>query len=245
MATDSHVFEGTCCTCDKPARFVADTDWFRDALRCEHCQSIPRERALIYVVETLYPRWREFAIHESSPAHRGASVKLATAPGYVASQLHADLPLGAKTPHGWLNQDLERLTFDDESFDLVITQDVLEHVFDLRAVCREVARTLRPGGAHIFTAPLVNKGARSEERARREPDGSVTHLAEPEYHGNPTDPRGSLVTWHYGYDLPALIQEASGLPTLIFHLDRIDLGIRAEYIEVMATVKPPRAPHSA
>lgn len=231
------VFDGFCCTCDQPTRFVAQNEWFRDHLLCEHCGSIPRERALIHVIEQLYPGWQGLKIHESSPVARGASIKLARAAGYVSSQYRAEMPLGERSPDGWINQDLEQMTFADECFDLVITQDVMEHVFDLDEVCREISRTLRPGGAHIFTVPLINKGRPTEQWARREPDGSITHLGKPEYHGNPVDEKGALVTWHYGFDLAAMIQKACGLPTIIFHLDRIDLGIRAEYIEVLATLK--------
>lgn len=120
----------------------------------------------------------------------------------------------------------------------MVTQDVMEHVFDIdRAFC-EIARTLKPGGYHIFTTPLVAKGRPTLQRAARRPDGSIEYLAEPEYHGNPVDPGGSLVTWHYGYDLAARVLQTSGLPTLIVQLDRLDLGIRAEYIEVMVSTKP-------
>ena len=33
----------------------------------------------------------------------------------------------------------------------------------------------------------------------------------PEYHGNPVSDKGALVTFHYGYDLPELIREWSGM----------------------------------
>jgi SAM-dependent methyltransferase len=43
------------------------------------------------------------------------------------------------------------------AFDLYLTQDVFEHLFDPAAAFREIARTLRTGGAHVFTTPLVRK----------------------------------------------------------------------------------------
>ena len=54
-------------------------------------------------------------------------------------------------------ENLEHLSFDNETLDLHITQDVFEHLFDPAAAFREIARTLRPGGAHVFTTPLVQK----------------------------------------------------------------------------------------
>jgi SAM-dependent methyltransferase len=47
-------------------------------------------------------------------------------------------------------EDLQALTFADESIDLHITQDVFEHLLDPRAAFREIARTLRVEGAHIL-----------------------------------------------------------------------------------------------
>jgi hypothetical protein len=119
-----------------------------------------------------------------------------------------------------------------------VTQDVFEHVFDIDAALREIARTLKPGGAHLFTTPLVRKAYSSEPRARRRPDGSIDHLAPPEYHRNPMDPNGSLVTWHFGFDLAERILRVAGMPTLIVEMDRIDWGIRAKFIEVLASFKP-------
>ena len=130
-----------------------------------------------------------------APIGRGASEKLREAAGYEASQYFPSLPPGERTPPGWINQNAENLTYAGDTFDLVVTQDVFEHIFDIDAALREIGRTLRSGGAHVFTTPLVNKARPTECRASRAPDGSIRHHAEPEYHGNPVDPDGSLVTW--------------------------------------------------
>jgi 2-polyprenyl-6-hydroxyphenyl methylase/3-demethylubiquinone-9 3-methyltransferase len=45
---------------------------------------------------------------------------------------------------------LERLPFTDGAFDAVVAADVLEHVPDLPAVIRELARVLAPGGSLVF-----------------------------------------------------------------------------------------------
>lgn len=51
--------------------------------------------------------------------------------------------------------DAQRLPFSDESFDLVVTVDVIEHVPDSRAMAREVARVLKPGGRALLTCPIT------------------------------------------------------------------------------------------
>ncbi len=116
---------------------------------------------------------------------------------YTASQYIPSMPFGEVHPDGFVNQDLENQTFADESFDLVITQDVFEHIFHPDRAIREIARTLRPGGAHIMTVPIVNKASPATRRASLV-DGEVTHYAEPQYHGNPVGD-GALVTVDWGY----------------------------------------------
>jgi SAM-dependent methyltransferase len=49
--------------------------------------------------------------------------------------------------------DLSSLPFKDNSFDLVVSRSVVEHLENPRAVFREFGRTLRPGGRLIFTTP--------------------------------------------------------------------------------------------
>jgi hypothetical protein len=113
--------------------------------------------------------------------------------------------------------------------------------FDPAAASREIARTLRPGGAHVFTIPLVRKNEPTRFCASLAPDGTVVHLVEPpEYHGNPISSEGSLVTVNWGYDITNFIFETSGLFTEIVFLDILECGIRTEYIEVLITRKFPR-----
>lgn len=126
---------------------------------------------------------------------------------------------------------------DDECIDLHITQDVMEHVFNSDAAFREIARTLKPGGAHVFTVPIVNKHSPSQVRAQLGADGKIVHLMPPIYHGNPVNAEGALVTVDWGFDICQRIFDASGLFTHIVHLDDLSHGIRAEYIEVLVSIK--------
>lgn len=53
----------------------------------------------------------------------------------------------------------------DQSFDVVIACDVLEHVPDDLAAMREIHRVLRPGGTAILTVPQRDPPARTDEDA--------------------------------------------------------------------------------
>jgi SAM-dependent methyltransferase len=47
----------------------------------------------------------------------------------------------------------ERLPFADDSFDLILSNEVIEHVADDRAAVAEMARVARPGGRVVIFAP--------------------------------------------------------------------------------------------
>lgn len=230
---------GICPICEKSVHFKSTSAWLRDNFICSGCQSIPRERALMQVIKMYYPNYANLSIHESSPCHRGTSPKLkAECIGYSASQYFPDVVRGEVSQEsGWRCEDLENMTFPDASFDLFVTQDVMEHIFDPSKAFQEIARVLKPGGAHIFTVPIINKEKSSECWASRGEDGNVIYHHEPEYHGNPVDASGSLVTMHWGYDLAEFIMREAKTPTTIVVLDNLSLGIRAEYIEVLVSRK--------
>jgi hypothetical protein len=230
---------GHCDICEGPVVFHSDFKWFRDHLLCLVCNSVPRERALMRVIDLYMPDYSRKKVHESSPGGRGVSSKLGrNCPGYSYSHYFPDVPLGTvHSQRGERCESLEALTFADNTFDLFITQDVMEHVFDPAAAFREIARVLKPGGMHILTVPLVNKTAPSRRRAALEPDGAIRHIAEPAYHGNPIDDQGSLVTMDWGYDIIGFIRNESGLSAHMLTIDEIERGIRAEYIEVLVCLK--------
>ena len=97
-------------------------------------------------------------------------------------------------------EDLCALSFPDESFDVVVTSDVLEHVPDLPKSLGEMARILKPGGLALSTFPFT-WAASGWEKARIAED-QIVYLCPPEYHGNPMDPEGgSLVFTIPGWDI--------------------------------------------
>jgi SAM-dependent methyltransferase len=228
-------WRGRCPICEQDTVFEARNAWFRDHLICQSCPggSIPRERAIMRVMRELAPDWKQRSIHEGSPSSRGASVILARdCVDYAPTQFYPDVPRGTYRD-GVRCEDLERQTFDDESFDLVITQDVMEHIFHPDRACREIWRTLKPGGLYLHTTPIYKDRVTTERRASIGTDGKVVHLAEPEYHGNPIDPKGSLVTFHYGYDLADLIAEWTPFDVEIRRFHQRSGGIIAEFSEVV------------
>lgn len=198
-------FSGTCPICDSQDGFESADDWLRDHLFCRGCGSIPRERALAWALEQMCPSWREIAVHECSPADRPISNWIAReAEHYTPSQFFPDVPRG-ESRDGVRSEDLEALSFGDETLDLHLHLDVMEHVNRPDRCLIEMARTLRPGRMAIFTTPVYQDKSATQRRAILFPEGAE-HIHAPEYHGNPISDDGALVTFHFGADIVDLMR---------------------------------------
>lgn len=97
-------------------------------------------------------------------------------------------------------EDLQNLSFPDDVFDVVTTNDVLEHVPSIDEALGEICRVLKPGGWHVGTAPFAVGQYDSIRRAELT-NGQINFLTDPEYHGNPLDEKGSLVFEVPGWDI--------------------------------------------
>lgn len=230
------LFFGYCPICERRTVFVKEGTWLRDQYKCLGCYSIPRWRALIHVLNTHFPNWRDLAIHESSPGGTSSTKIARECKNCVQSYFYPDVPLGSM--HGGFRcEDLENQTFPDATFDLVISQDVFEHVLDPARGFSEIARTLKPGGAHVFTAPWYYWKP-TLVRAKRDESGQIVHLEKPDYHGNPIDASGSLVVTEWGTDFCEFMDRASGLKTTVIHPYDPRLGLEAEFLDVFISRKP-------
>jgi SAM-dependent methyltransferase len=187
------------------------------------------------VLETHFPRWREeMSIHESSPGSASSEKIARECKHYTATQYFPDVPSG-QTHLGFRCENLEAQTFADGQFDLVITQDVLEHILHPGKALAEIARTLKPGGAHLFTVPWYY-WKKTDIRAVEE-DGEIIHRLPPEYHGNPISREGSLVVSEWGRELIDYIYRESGLTTTVLRIYNPRMGIEAKFIEVFISQK--------
>lgn len=102
-------------------------------------------------------------------------------------------------------EDLTHLTYETHRFDVVLSSETLEHVPDLNAALKEGRRVLKPGGVHLFTAPVRPGLAHSYARRRYRPDGSIEEI-KPLCH--PGGDVGYPVVTEFGRDLPAIVEAA-------------------------------------
>jgi SAM-dependent methyltransferase len=227
--------EGFCPICEAKAQFTANHEWLRDYYLCQTCGTCPRQRALVTVLNNILPNWKGLSIHESSPC---IDYYERHCFGYSKSFFYQDVPLGQYHVSGNRCENLECLTFDDESFDIFITQDVMEHVFNPDLVVKEVMRVLTFGGLYIFTAPKHKNIIYSYPRSLLR-EGQIINLREPMFHDDPIDPDGCLVTWDYGADFEDLLKRWGGYLVSTHVIRDRRLGIDGEFLEVFYIFKLP------
>ncbi|MDK2921211.1 MAG: hypothetical protein PWR24_768 [Desulfonauticus sp.] len=233
-----YIVKGYCPICEKKVQFKSNRKWLRDNYLCEICGSIPRERALMYVLKQIFGyNYTNLIIHESSPIDRGTSLKLKKeCKSYIQSHFFPDKK--DKKNGDFYNIDLQNQWFDSEQFDCVITQDVMEHLPNPELALKEIYRTLKKGGYYIFTVPLVNKFNNTLRWADIDAKGNIVWYYSEEYHGNPINSKGSPVFWHFGYDITHLIRKwEERFVTIIFSIENKYLGIEGEYNEVIVCKK--------
>ncbi|MBU8544285.1 MULTISPECIES: methyltransferase domain-containing protein [Roseomonadaceae] len=234
-----------CPVCGSARLTPVEEAGLRESIRCHSCYALGRSQAVAQVLlqrfgqsaeQTLVELLRrapELRVHELGFVGGIAEVMRGWH-GYSSSEYFDDVPLGEPGPQGVRCEDVTRLTYDPESFDVVLSQDVMEHVPDPRRGFAETFRVLRPGGAHIFTVPQDRDLRHSVTRARLGPNG-VEHLLPATYHGDPVRDEGALVFTDYGLDLPGIVESAG------FVLQEHEVWIpgAAAALRVFEAVKPP------
>jgi SAM-dependent methyltransferase len=118
------------------------------------------------------------------------------------------------------HQDLCALTFPESSFDVVLCNELFEHVPQLELAFLEIARVLRPGGRLVATCPLAFGQEDSIHKARHNPEtGQPDLLGEPERHGDPIRPvGGSLVYRIPGWEVLDQLREAGFAAARMHHV---------------------------
>jgi GT2 family glycosyltransferase/SAM-dependent methyltransferase len=194
-----------CCSCCASGRTeaVARTVLRRFAVAGESCLAeLTRQRSDLCIYEV--------------GSIGGFAETLRGQPGYTISDYFEGVPRGAAGPGGVRCEDLTNLTFPADSFDVIISRDVIEHAPSPSCAFAEVARVLKPGGSHFFTVSRYRGQSQSAMQAK---------------------PEGALFCADYGMDLGRM-HETAGLH-LIDHEVPVLGGKACRSLRIFEAVKIP------
>ncbi len=225
---------GKCNICGKSTIFICiDAKTVRNNMYCPFCKSSSRKRHVAkLLINKVIPDISSLA-EVLSNKHLDNLDKLNiynadvndafyhalhSATSYYCSSYVPNVEIGTEIREQVFCQDLEKLTFASEEFDVVITEDVFEHIRDYEKAFREVYRVLKTGGYHIFTIPcffdkptLVRVDTSGEEDI---------HLLPPEYHGDKI--RGKILAYRtFGIDIFAILEKI-GFETMVDFSNYLD-----------------------
>lgn len=204
------VLGGWCAACGRDALFALDgavgeePNW-RESLTCNHCGMTARWRSSAHLYALLagaHAPGPVYMTEQATPLHALMRARL---PGLIGSEyLGPGVAGGALVERHGLSlrhEDVTALSMADASLGAILSFDVLEHVPDWRAALREFARTLKPGGLLLLTAPFHFGARDTVVRARIGADGGIEHLLPPVYHGDPLSTDSVLCYQEFAWDL--------------------------------------------
>jgi SAM-dependent methyltransferase len=211
QGVDRFTLPGFCVVCNRMSQFATDrlfaaTDaagrtipaW-RERQVCQ-CGFNCRQRATFHMLTQLPGLTRDANVCSTD---RGAIFRHVRSafPRAVALE-----PPKART--GAVVSAAPRFTFADNSLDCIFAQELLEHVPDVRATLREMARCLRPFGWLLLAPNLAFDRSASTVRASEDASGNVTHHLPPVHHPDATDGRPVLAYHEFGWDLLTTLRES-------------------------------------
>lgn len=162
---------------------------------------------------------------------------LSGAPAYTCSEYFGSDRQPGEIVNGIRNEDLQRLSFPDASFNVILSSDVLEHMPEPYVAHREIFRVLKPGGRHIFTVPY-NPNAELDDIRAKIVNGNVEYFSEKIYHGDPVRPDEGVLVWTiFGAEMIKKLNDI-GFITSEFNLNSPTHGIIGDGAIVFEALKP-------
>lgn len=177
--------------------FASKKESFRETLVCPRCGLSNRMRMTYSIISKYATMDNMYITEQVTPFFKELKKKY---PRLIGSEF-----ISGECEPGSINnkirhEDICNLSFDSNSLEMVISLDVLEHVYDYHDAIDEVYRVLKDKGIFIFSVPFLYKQNEEQIRVIRE-NGKDIYICKPEYHGNPLSKDGSLVYRIPGWSL--------------------------------------------
>jgi SAM-dependent methyltransferase len=176
-------------------------------IRCVRCRANITNLAIAQCIKQTIGSPHKLHAYEMSTYGSSFEFIKRNCESYVSSEyIPGRLP--GEIVDGIRNEDAQNLSFREETFDIVTSNQVFEHVPDGLRAFRECHRVLKSGGLLIFTVPLY--GTPTTERVATLENGKIDWLSTPEFHySRTTGPNSVPVFWRYSSnDILGKLEEA-------------------------------------
>lgn len=215
VSGDALYIDGFCIPCDQNVPFLvdlnsggqltADGKWlpnWRERLECPKCAMNNRQRLIAGLVNQFLEDKQSQSVYfmeQITPIYKWA-VEAFSQHKLIGSEYLGHEYKGGVSIQGIRHEDVEALSFDSESLDLIVSNDVFEHVPNPEAAFNECFRVLKSGGVMLAAIPFHANQEKSVIRAKLE-NGKVENILPPIFHGNPVLAEGSLVFTDFGWQM--------------------------------------------
>lgn len=186
--------------------FIVKLNDDESGIRCIRCTASTVHLSIGQAIAARFPSLSGMSVCELSSSGPLVDFLKREAQNADLSEYQADVKPG-EVVWGVRCEDVQQLTYADESFDLITHSEVMEHVPDDIKSFHELRRVLRTNGTMIFTVPL--SGNEFTTKRAEIVDGVVNHLMDPVYHTDPwNDGEGILAFRDYGLDITDKLRSA-------------------------------------
>lgn len=166
-------YYGNCAVCNSPQPFIVDYQFaeeengikkpnWRERLVCPNCGCNSRQRFIIHKVFAHYKVGMKVLLYEqATEVFKRIQREIPDVTGfeYEKRDSHA-----GEEDKVILYEDVCRLSYTNESFDMLISNDVFSQADDYEKALKEAYRVLKPGGKMIFTVPFDGNSDSSVRR---------------------------------------------------------------------------------
>lgn len=207
---------------------------WRDRICCPITGFTNRWRATIHLFDIevdAYPDSSIYMTEQVTPLFRYFSARYQNVIG--SEYLGEKYKSGEVRSDGVRNENLCNLSFADNSFDIVLSFDVIEHIPDPSRVFNEIYRILRPHACLHWTVPFSPNAEKNTVRAVIR-NGKVEHLYPPEYHGDPLSEAGVLCFTHFGWEMLENARAAGFRDVYAIAFHSVEFGYLSEQFQFFA-----------
>lgn len=185
-----------------------NVNW-RERLVCPKTGLNNRQRAAVNIMDSELGVITQESVNITEQVTALYNFLLGKHPGVIGSEfLGASIPRGSFDKKGVRNEDLTKLTFEDETFDVVLSFDCFQDMPNFVVGIKEVARIVKLGGRIMWSVPFRSDRELNLQRASLDPKGGIIHHEQPEYHGDPINSDGCLCLTHFGWVMLEQVKSA-------------------------------------